>query len=419
MSEIAKRLHETRNRTLEQAKALLDRADGENRNLDGEESRQWDSLNAEVEAIDKRIKTILDGEKRAKDAEASFAAFRGEPAPQKPGDEKRNLTNAELRSFLTGADNAPRNFVVAPEGQVDYRDLVKGTASAGGNTVPTSFYNRLVEHMIETSGLLQAGVTILNTGSGENLQIPKTTAYSTATRTAEGATIAESDPAFGQVTLSAYDYTILMEVSRQLVRDTGVDLEGFLARQAGRALGNAFGNEMVNGTGSSQPRGILLDATVGKTGPTGTTTGFGTQSTVGQGGDLLIDLYHSVISPYRTSKSCGWVMNDQTAASVRKLKNSQGDYIWQAALSLGAPDTILGKPVHIDPFMPAPAANAKSILFGDFSAYYVRMVGGVEFQRSDDFAFNRNMVAYRAILSADAALTDLTGAVKVFQHSAT
>jgi HK97 family phage major capsid protein len=234
----------------------------------------------------------------------------------------------------------------------------------------------------------------------------------------EAGTVLESDGTFGQTSLGAFKYGRMLQISRELLTDTGVDLEGYLARSIGRALGNAFGADMITGVGTTAPRGIALDAGAGSTGPTGTTTTFGTQSTVGQGFDLLISLYHSVISPYRMSQSCAWVMNDTTASLVRRIKSTDGVYVWQPSVVVGAPDSILGKPVFIDPFVASPAASAESIFFGDWSAYFVRYAGGIRFERSDDFAFGNDLVSFRGILRADAALVDLTGAVKSFTHSA-
>ena len=130
----------------------------------------------------------------------------------------------------------------------------------------------------------------------------------------------------------------MLQVSRELLTDTGVDLDGYLARSVGRALGNAFGSDMVLGGGTTAPRGIALDAGAGVTGPAGTTVTFGTQSTVGQGFDLIISLYHSVISPYRSSPSCAFVMNDTTASLVRRIKTTDGFYVWQPSVQVGAPD---------------------------------------------------------------------------------
>lgn len=107
-------------------------------------------------------------------------------------------------------------------------------------------------------------------------------------------------------------------------------------------------------------------------------------------------------------------MADSTAGAVRKIKTSEGQYIWQPSVIAGQPDTILGKPVLTDPNMPAIAASAESVAFGDFSQYFVRLAGGIRFERSDEFAFGNDLVTFRALMRADAALVDLTGAIKTF-----
>ena len=422
MSEIVKRLRERRLNVWEQAKGLADRATEENRAFSPEEQGQWDGLNSELDALDTRIKSALDTETRAKEQDEAFNRLTGKPVERGDGGSETKL-DTELRSFLRGEPGAPRTFDVKPtQGTVptSYRDLSKLTDAAGKFTVPTSFYNRLVEHLIEVSGVLQAGPTVLNTASGENIQIPKTLTHTPSPAiVVEADPILESDGTFGQVTLGAFKYGRLLQVSRELVTDTGVDLEGYLAKAAGRALGNSFGAHMITGTGTTMPRGVITDAGAGVTGPVGTTTTFGSQGTVGMGFDLLISLYHSVISPYRASSSCAWLMNDTTASLVRRIKTADGLYVWQPSVQIGAPDTILGKPVFIDPFVASPAANAESIAFGDWAAYFVRYAGGIRFERSDDFAFGNDLVSFRALLRADGALVDLTGAVKTFTHSAT
>ena len=175
-----------------------------------------------------------------------------------------------------------------------YRDLSKLTDAAGKFTVPTVFYNQLVEHMIEVSGILQAGPTVLNTAGGEVIQIPKTLTHtSNPAIVAEAGPLVEADPTFGQTSLGAFKYARMVQMSRELLQDTGVDLTGYLARSVGRAIGNAFGEDLIIGAGTTEPRGIQLDAGAGVTGPTGTTVTFGNQATVGQGFDLLISLFHS------------------------------------------------------------------------------------------------------------------------------
>ncbi|MGH3518805.1 MAG: phage major capsid protein, partial [Haloechinothrix sp.] len=414
MSEVSKRLRDRRQNVWEQAKALADTAAEENRAFSAEEQGSWDALNEELDNLDKRIKSVLDGEARAKEADDAFNRLSGKP--QESG-RREDQTADELRAWLRG-ESRDRFYDVKPSGRVDFRSILKG--GTGGNVVPTSFYDRLVAHLIEMSGLMQASPTVLNTASGETIQIPKTTAHSTSTpaEVAEAVTIPTSDPTFGQVSLGAYKYGVLHQVSRELLTDSGVDLEGYLAMQAGRAIGNQLGQRLVTGTGSTMPRGVALDAGTGFTPAGGLIAGggFGAQSTADQGFDILINVLHSVIAPYRASTSCSWLMNDNTASKVRKIKSTDGVYAWQPAVTVGAPDTILGKPVFIDPYVASVAANAKSILFGDFSQYFIRLAGGVRFERSDDFAFGSDLVSFRALLRGDGALVDLTGAVKALVH---
>lgn len=404
MSDYIKRLREQRANTWEQAKALLDAAAAENRDLTAEEQSSYDAMSTSLDEIAERVKDMEDAEKRQKDASDAFERLLARQ-PERKTDEPKD--DAALRSFLKGETRA---FDLMPTGKVNYRDLTKGTATAGGNTVPTSFYDRLIAHLIEVSGVMMAGPTVLNTNSGENIEVPTTTAHSSAAIVGEGSAISESDPAFAKRTLGAYKYGVLIQVSRELLDDSGVDLEGYLAMQAGRALGNAFGAHLVTGSGSSQPTGVVTSAATGKTGGTGVTGAFTA--------DDLIELFYSVIAPYRNSSSAGWLMRDATLATARKLKDSNGQYLWQPSLQAGTPDILLGKPVHTDPNVAAVATSAKSVVFGDFSAYFVRQVNGVRFERSDEYAFNSDLVTFRALLRGDGLTVDQTGALKVFAGGA-
>lgn len=411
MSEFIKRLQERRLNVWEQAKELLDTAEADKRDLTAEEEQTYQRLSADLDKIDERVKDLVEAEQRTKDAEAAFADLLNKPADER---KKTHDKNAEVRAWLTG--QAGRSFEIRPDAATptDFRTLSKLTAAAGANTVPISFYNRLIEHMIEVSGVLMTNPTLLRTATGEQIQIPKTTAHSTPSGApiAEAATLSTSDPTFGQVPLDAYKYGLLLQVSHELANDTGVDLIGYLARQAGRALGNWLGAHLVTGTGTSQPNGVVTAATVGVTGATTGASGTFTA-------DELIDLMFSVIAPYRNSPSCAWLMRDATVARVRKLKDGQGQYIWQPGLQAGAPDTLLSKPLYTDPNVAAVATSAKSVVFGDFSTYFVRMVESLRFERSDDYAFNTDLISYRAILRADGDQVDTTGAIKVFQGAAT
>lgn len=395
---LIKQLQEQRANVWEQAKGLLDVAAEAKRDLTAEEDASWQRMNSDLDAIDSRVKSIIEREQQNADIAAAFAAIGTAQHGQRTDAESAVMT--DVRAFLKGEKRE-----LTLERDVKFRDLTKGTASSGGATVPTTFYGQLVEHMIANSGVMRANPTVLETASGETIEIPVTTSHSTAALFAENAAIDESDPAFAKRSLGAYKYGVIIQAPRELVDDTGVDLEGYLSRQCGRALGNAFGTDLVVGNASSKPSGVFQTSTLGVTGATSVAGAFTT--------DNLIDLYYSVIESYRNSKSAAWLMRDSSIAAARKLKDSTNQYLWMPGLA-GTPDTIMGKPVVSDPNVAAVATSAKSIAFGDFSAYFVRIAGGIRFERSTDFAFNTDQITFKAVLRGDGLLVDQTGAIKHF-----
>ncbi len=398
MDEFMKRLHEQRRSAWEQAKAILETADGEKRGLSGEEEESYQRANTEMAALDERLKGLVDAEKREYDLTEALRSIEARPVTE-PGNPAGEAD--ELRAFLRGEQ---RSYTARPTKQ-EFRDLTKGTSSSGGAVVPTTFSGMLWAHLIETATI--AGVsTVLNTDSGEPMTLPVTTSHSSGALIAENSTITESDPAFTTRALSSYKYAVAIQAPNELITDSGVDLEGYLAMQAGRAVGNAFGAHLATGTGSSQPAGIVTGASSGVVGSASVSGAFTA--------DNLIDLYFSVIAPYRNSPKAAWLMKDASLGAVRKLKDSQNQYLWQPSIQVGAPDILLGKPVYTDPNIATVALSAKSVLFGDLGSYVTRIVGGVRFEQSTDFAFGTDQVTFRCIVRGDGILADQTGAVKYF-----
>lgn len=421
-SEVAKRLRDRRLNVWNEARAITERAVDENRELSAEEQGTFEALNSELDTLDARIKSVLNQEQRARDADAAFDRLSGNPRESGQGAGNAGSANNELRAMARREQGAPYAVEIPASDTVkrlgtngrlnELRTLSTLTTGAGGNLAPTDFYDTLIAHLIEVSGVMQAGPTVLNTAGGETLQIPKTTAHSLAASAAQAGTIGSSDPAFGLATLSAYKYGILIQVARELIDDSGVDLLGYLAMQAGRAIGNKFGSDLVTGAGSVQPTGFMTSATVGVT---GTTTGVSGAPTYAN----LVDLEYSVIAPYRQSKSCYWIAADKTIGGFRKIVDANSRPVWEPSMVLGSPDLLLGKPLVADPFMPAVATGAKPVAFGDFSQFFVRLVGGVRFERSDDYLFNQDLVAFRCLLRGDGVLVDQTGCIKQYQGAAT
>ena len=425
MRELIKRLIDRRASLFEQMKAINDREIGEERALTTEEREQWTKLNTELDEVDARITELEELEVRAKDHDKQRERFEHVVNPDTPNRGRQSSAEEQRwRDFLSSpvdpATGRHRSLEVSlsglqsrvdeDSGRVTVRDLsIIDGAGAGLETVPTSFRAQLYEHLIESSAMRQTNATVLTTGSGEDLQIPKTTAHGTAAIVAEKALIPENDPAFGQVTLGAFKYGVLIQVSSELIQDTAVDLLGYLSRQAGRAIGNVSGGHFVTGDGASKPRGVITAATVGKTGGTGVSGAFTA--------DDLIDLFYSVIAEY--ARRGWWLMARSSEGEARKLKGSDNNYLWQPGLQVGAPNQLLGRPIVNDPNVAAVALSAKSVAFGDMSAYVIRDVVAMRFERSDDFAFANDLVTFRALLRTDGDLVDETGAVKVYQGAGT
>lgn len=401
---LAKKLLEKRAAAHEKGKVIIDRAEAEGRALTAEEETSFNTITAEMDSLRAQADRLVAFDQEQKDIEASLRNVpgQGEDRNQDPAGE---LLRSMLKTRAGEWDYAPTK-----EERQEVRALVKGTPSAGGVTVPTTFYGQLMEHAIETSAILSAGATILYTSSGEEISVPVTLSAPVGAQVGEGQVIPTSEPVLGKRSLYAYKYGDLCQISRELIDDSAFDLEGFIARQAGRAVGNAFGAKLVAGTGTNEPSGLITSTTLGKTG--GTAVG-GAPTW-----DDLIDLFYSVIGPYRNSPNAGWLVKDGTAATLRKIKDLEGRYIWQPSVIAGQPDTIEGKPVFTDPNMPGVGLGAKSVAFGDISAYFARIVNGVRFERSDDFAFDKDLVTYRTIIRGDGVLVDQTGAVKHFAGGA-
>ena len=419
-SEVAKRLRDRRLNVWNEAKKIAEDAASENRSFTPEEQGRWDGMQEEMGTLDVRIKAVLDTEKRAADADKAYDDLAGRQVDRRGAvNPAQEQLQGEFRKWARG-DGGGNAIGGGMEfrhdndvrGPINYRALTTGSqGTQASSIVPTDFYDMLIAHLIEVSGLMQCGPTVLNTGGGETLQVPKTTAHSTATTAAQAGAFVSSDPAFSMQSLSAVKFGVLLQVARELIDDTAVDLLGYLAMQAGRALGNAFGTALINGTGGISG-GLIAGATLGVTGATTGVSGAPSYAN-------LVDLEYSVIAPYRQSRSCYWLAADKTIGGFRKITDTVGRPIWEPSAVLGSPDLLLGKPLVADPFMPALATSAKAIVFGDFSQYFVRLVGGVRFERSDDFSFANDLVTFRAVLRGDGTLVDQTGAIKYYAGSAT
>ena len=395
MSDYIRQQAEARAKAWEEAKALLDSAAAEKRDLSAEENQTYDRIMADLDARSQVMETM---KAQAEREERAAEAMQGFEAQVKPAVAVPAIDEAELIRSLARGEIRSHSF--------EKRDVLK---SSTGSPVPTSFYDQVIMLARHVGPMLETS-TILNTAGGENLQIPSLSAYSVGTVSSEAAAIGESDPTFNAFkTLGAYKYSFLTQISREMVEDAGVDILGFLATQTGNALGYAVNGALTTGTGTTQPTGIVTAAGSGITGGTGVSGAFTA--------DNLIDLVYKVDTAGRTLPGTGWQMNATSIAAVRKLKDSAGQYLFSPSLTADARDLLLGYPIFENPAIVSPATSAKSVIFGHLPSYYVRTVGGLRLDRSDDFAFQNDLITFRATMRVDGNLIQ-TSHVKYFAGAA-
>lgn len=406
-------LNQLRQKAFHEMRSVLDTCTAQKRDLTVEENTRYAALEQDLNDLDEKIGEHQESERRAHDATTYYGNLDAKPVTgYRAMSEADKDLDRRFRDAILNRNLAPieTNFAEKRSG---YKPGVEmRTALGTSGNVGTTFGSNLMTHLVESTSVLAAGATVMGHGTGEPFKYPKSTADSTAVIVGEGAQIGESEPTLSSVTLGAFKYGHLVEVTYELANDVTFDLIGHLAFESGRAIGHAFGTHSVTGGGTTVPRGILTDASLGITGTTGTGTGEFT-------GDDLIGLYHSLASPYARSASSGWLMNQKTLGLVRKLKaTGTGNYLFDVSVpvgsAVGASGMLLGRPVYVSDAMSDVAVSAKSVLFADFSRYVVRQVGGIRFERSNDFHFDTDVVTFRALSRLDGALIDTTGAAKYF-----
>ena len=377
----------------EAAKKILDVATAEKRDLSAEETQTYEKISKELEDRQATIEKLRADEARELRLDAATREFADQVRPvadaprgvRSDAEVIRSMAKGELRSY-----------------SFEKRDVVK---TSTGSPVPTSFYDQVIMLARHVGPMLQTS-TILNTASGENLQIPSLAQYSTAAIVGEGTAIDESDPIFNSfITLGAYKFSFLVQLSTELIEDSGVDILSFLASQVGNELGFRVNASLTTGDGSSKPKGIVAAAGSGVIGGTGVTGQFTA--------DNLISLVYSVDTAGRRLAGSGFQMNSSSIAKMRSLKDTAGNYVFSPALNADAQDLLLGYPVFENPAMASTGTSNNSVLFGHLPSYYVRQVGGIKLDRSDDYAFNAGLVTFRATMRVDGNLPQ-TSHVKYF-----
>lgn len=312
------------------------------------------------------------------------------------------LVPHELRSELVPGNQFSADF--HQNGGGEYRTNAAQselTGNLGGFVVPQGFYAQVQEALLYYAGMLEAKPNIIDTTMGNDLPVP--TDNDTANM---GIELGESSPIsfatipFGQVILKAFKYSsnaVLVPI--ELLQDAGVDIEAHVIKKLGIRMGRILNLRFTSGTGSGQPRGVLLDS------PAGKTTAGGQTTTVIY--DDIVDLKYSVNKAYRTGAK--WMMNDTVLQAILKLVDSNHrplilDYL--TTLQAGEPEQLLGQPIIINNDMPSLGAGNQFMLYGDFSNYWVRRVMNMMIMRLVERYADFGQVGFLAFMRYDGRMVD-------------
>jgi HK97 family phage major capsid protein len=315
-------------------------------------------------------------------------------------DEKTGrASNAYKKSFWNVMRNKHSNTQIL-------NALQEGTDSEGGFLVPDEFEHTLIESL-EEENIFRKLAHVITTSTGDR-KIPVVASKGSASWVDEEGTINDSDDAFTQVSIGAYKLGTLIKVSNELLNDSVFNLEAYISKEFGRRIGTKEEDAFFNGNGVGKPVGIF-NATGGA--QTGITTASATEIKA----DEIIDLFYSLKASYR--KKAVWIVNDSTIKAIRKLKDANGNYLWQPALTSGTPDTLLGRPVYTSSYVPTIAAGAKTIAFGDFSYYWIADRQGRNFKKLSELYAATDQTGFVATQRVDGKLI-LPEAIKVLvQHA--
>ena len=316
-----------------------------------------DKINAEISqiaAMKKQLEVIDTAVARGQLPGGAKAEIDRVKAEHKAGFEKwvrrgneQGLKELEVKAGVSTLDDTAGGFLVPEE--IDKNiDRVASTMSAMRRlatiiTIGTASYKKLVNKGGTTSGWVgEKGTrTETSTPSLAEIEIPTKEIY--------------ANPAITQASLD----------------DSFMDVSAWLANEVAIEFNEEEGAAFITGTGVSSPKGIAAYTTItngsyswGKIGHIA-----GGHATLLNDVDKIIDLQHALKAVYRNGAS--FLMNDLTLATVRKIKDGEGNYIWRPGLEQGSPDTLLGKPVEIDDNVADIGGSALAMFFANFKRAYL------------------------------------------------
>ena len=385
-------LREKRAKAWEATKAFLESHRTDKGTITAEDENTYNNMMADIDGLGKEIKRLEKQELLDKElAKAVNVPITGKPGF---GGEEEKLKPVRARNgYAKDLIKAMRsNFK-----QVTNL-LQEGVDADGGYLVPEEYDKRIIDTLEEENIMRKLGTKI--TTSGQH-KINIAAAKPAAAWIEEGGTLTFGDAKFAQTLLDAHKLHVAIKITEELLYDNAFNLEGYIIDQFGRAMANAEEDAFLNGDGTGKPLGLFAE------------TGGGTVAqtlTAAIKSDDVLDLIYALKRPYR--KNAKFIMNDRTLLSLRKLKDNNGNYMWQPSYQAGEPDKLLGYSIFTSAYAPAAA-----IAFGDMSYYNIGDRGTRSIAELRELFAGNGMIAYVAKERVDGKLV-LGEAVQIMQLNA-
>lgn len=389
-------MREKRNKLVGMMDTFLDTHTTDKGTLSAEDDKTYKDMETEVAQLTDSIHRM----ERREEIEAELSKPTSKPLTGKPmkadGDKAVKIGRAsdEYKKALLQAMRT--NFR-----QIS-NVLQEGIDPQGGYLVPDEYDKRLIDILTEENVMRTLGTNI--TTSGEH-KINIAATKPAAAWIEEGGTLTFGDATFDQIILDAHKLHVAIKVTEELLYDNAFNLENYILTQFGKALSNAEEDAFINGTGVGQPLGILAETGGAQVGVTSASS---TKVTA----DEIINLVYSLKRPYR--KNAVFLANDVCVAELRKLKDNNGQYLWQPSLQAGEPDRVLGYKVYTSPYFPVPTAGGTAVAFGDFSYYNIGDRGTRSFAELKELFAGNGMIGFVAKERVDGKLV-LPEAIKLLQ----
>ena len=389
-------LREKRAKAWEAAKAFLDAKAKDGAFASAEDAATYDRMEQEVMDLGKQIDRLE--RQAAIDAElakATSTPITNQPNGKADGDSKQGRASDEYkRAFWNGMRNKMSYEV--------QNALSIGTDSEGGYLVPDEYEKKLVQ-ALEDEVFFRSLANVIKTSSGDR-KIPIVTSKGEAAWIDEGGQFPESDDSFGQTSIGAYKLATMIKISDELLNDSVFNIENYISKEFARRIGTKEEEAFFVGDGKGKPEGLFGSADLGVT-----------AATVNITFDDVMDLFYSLRAPYR--KKATWLLNDSTVKAIRKLKDGNGNYIWQPSVRDGEPDRILNRPYRTSIYVPELAAGNRVMAFGDYSYYWIADRQGRSFKRLNELYATTGQVGFLACERVDGKLI-LSEAVKTLEIKA-